>query len=79
MKASQPVLDALEQGHRVRIALHQGDGLEEGRRVFDAIQADCSFPLLYIQQLGGAPVIVIWRGQSVSEGMREHGTLPPCC
>lgn len=79
MAASKQVVDALKQGHRIRIELAQSDGLSEGRKLVASIQESCNFQLVWLQRLGNDPVLIVWRCQSVTEAMDEFGDYPPVC
>jgi hypothetical protein len=77
--ASKQVVDALKAGHRIRIEMGVSDGLSEGKKLVASIQESCNFQILWLQRLGENPVLIVWRCQSVTEAMDEHGDIPPVC
>ena len=76
MTSDSPLVQALWAGHKVRIAMPETDGLDDGREVVRKLQALVPFRLCYLQRLGADPALVVWRSNGVRQDMQGYESGP---
>ena len=63
----------LSEFNKVKICMPPCDTLQDGRDLVVHLQAECGFPLAYVQRIGGDdPAVLVWRVRDESHAMKGY-------